>query len=94
MTISGKPVGFVAGSYWFAGILMVTVAGSKPVDNLKLAGCPPGNWWLMVTSGTTNQNSVSVCEYDVLINPVIEKKITSKIILPSHFFCIGNIFIR
>ena len=37
-TISGKPAGLVTGSYWLAGILMVTVAGSSPVDILKLAG--------------------------------------------------------
>ena len=73
-TISGKPAGLVTGSYWLAGILMVTVAGSSPVDILKLAGWPPGGSWLIVISGTTNQNSVSVWAWRV-----VQKKLKTAI---------------
>ena len=56
--ISSKPFGLNVSWYWFAGILIVTVALLSRVAILKCPGDPPvfPRW---DSSGTTNQNSVS-----------------------------------
>jgi hypothetical protein len=60
---------------------MVTVAGIPEAEIFKYAGMPPGSPWLTVTSGTTNQNSVSDWEYTLFdikeLNAIING-ITSK----------------
>ena len=45
-------------------MLIVTRLGISNVEIVKFAGSPPGDWCSYVTSGITNQNSVSVCAKD------------------------------
>ena len=57
--VSTNPVGLSIGWYWFTGMLILTVDSSSRVAILSVPGVPPV-LLLYESSGTTNQNSVSI----------------------------------